>query len=170
MKLINFIIILLLITNSSCTKNTCPRKERLKNKVISQTSQELKTEKQLILVGFGGSSLQNFEHISISFDCYQPLNIKKARKIILFIANRFLNNINDVLKKNQEDLYEIKNLKIMIFCYMPNKSPAKPPNLGSIWLIKNNIYYNLREEDLKTIHKETYKEALEIVESNKPTS
>ncbi len=168
-KLNWFLLLFLLISCKSNIKLEISQKEIIENQMIAKTGKELENEKQLILSGFGGSSLKGYEHLAISFDYFNPLTIKKARKLILFTANRFLNNLNsnDVLKTLQTNQYEIQNIKIMIFCYMADKSSARPPNLGSIWLIKNKIYYNLREEDLKTIHKETYEEALKIVENEK---
>ncbi len=150
----------------SCSSNNnfeISPQEITEHQLIAKTANELAKEKELILVGIGGSSLPGYEHIEINFDYFYPLNIDKARHLIIFIANRFLENLNsdDNLKKFQSSPYKMQNIKIMIFCYMPNKSNARPPNLGSIWLTKNKISYNLREEyDLQTIHEETYEEAL----------
>lgn len=162
-------LFLLLISCKSNNKFEVPKKEIIENQIIFKTGKELEKEKQLTLVGFGGSSLKEFGHIAVSFDYFHPLNMEKARELIIYTSSQLLKNLNnnESLRDPQIGAYEVKNIKIMIFCYMPNKSSAKPPNLGSVWLIKNKIYYNLREENIKTIHEETYEEALKIVKIEK---
>ncbi len=162
-KLNWFLILFLSISCGSNNNYEISQQEIAENQIIANIAKELAKEKELFLVGFGGSSLEGCEHIAVSFDYFYPLNIEKARQLIVFTANRFLENfiVDDNLKKFQSDPYEMTNIEIMIFCYLPDKSSARPPNLGSIWLSKNKLSYNLREEyDLQTIYEETYEEAL----------
>jgi len=165
LNLKNILIIFLTIVFSCKSINyKGPSKIEInENKVISQTAQQLKKEKNLIPTGFGGSTLEGKEYLSISFQYFYPLSINEARELIIHSVQTFLKNLNK--NKELQNLlnkpYATKNIEIIIFCYMPDYSNPLPPKLGVVDFRKDIISYKYNKEQFEKIYEETYEEALE---------
>lgn len=155
---------LLLIMNSCnySDNKQISQDEKIENKIIFQTGAQLKKEKKLIPIGFGGSSHVGKEFLEISFQYFQPLSIDDAREIILYSAQTFVDNLNknDDLKKLKKS-YKMENINIVIYIYMPDHSKPLSTNIGLVEFSDNKIVYSYNNQKYEKVYEESYENALE---------
>ena len=149
-----------------------PKNERIQHRIIFDTANQLEKEKKLNFRGLGGSNIDGIRmmHLSLGYD--GPLDIAVARKLIIYSGELLLKNINTD-EEIRPYLYQYpftgENIKIFISVQndksnMPTKEPLK-----SIMLSYGTIRYFIYDENenLKEIHRESYEEALKIVQEEK---
>jgi hypothetical protein len=164
MKIYKRLLTLIVLIFFSCQTTDYkgpPNIEKLENQVISKTARQLKKEKNLSPIGFGGSDVEEF--LEISFNYFEPLTIEKARELVIFAAQKFLKNLNDSesLNKLIKKPYTMKNIAFEIFIYYPDYSKPPPPNLCLLIFEKNHISYFYDNGHFVKFHEESYDEALD---------
>ena len=114
--------------------------------------------------------MYNVKKLHIEFISDQSIDIKKGRKLIIYCAQKFLHNINSN-KEIRPYLYSspfgFKDIDIAL--YFNDKDSLKKNTLNTISMFYGKISYDVSDEVavLKTIHTESYEEALKIVEKEK---
>ncbi len=152
--------------------NEIPKNERIQHRIIFDTANQLKKEKKLHFSGIGGSNIDGIRMMHLSLDYDSPLDIASARRLIIYSGDLFLKNINTD-KEIRPYLYQYpftsKNIDIFISVQNDKSNmPTKEP-LESIMLSYGTIRYLIYDENenLKEIHRESYEEALKIVQEEK---
>jgi hypothetical protein len=171
MKLKIFLILICNILLVSCLKKEDIRQksDKIEHEILNKTIRQLKKEKKLKFLGFGESGNVRLSMLSLSFSTDKSYEINNGRKMIIYCAETFLKNINSNEQMRpylQNYPFNSKNIEIFLLLNIKTKIPNKQ-ELESIVLSHGYIRYEISDEqdNLKTIHKETYEEALKIVQS-----
>jgi len=149
-----------------------PEKVVLKRKVMARTIKKLKKEKNLYCIGFGGFGVKVVEMSALSFVHEgEPYDIDKARELLVYAAEVFLNEFNS-FEKIRAYLanypFTSKNIDLTIFFNDEKNYGYIAPHLIYVYLGQGGIVKYVVDENnqFKKIHEETYEEALAIVNKN----
>ncbi|HEU64351.1 MAG TPA: hypothetical protein ENH96_03045 [Chlamydiae bacterium] len=147
-----------------------PKYVHLADNIINKTANELKNEKRLHLIGHGGSLMYDVKKLGISFVSIDEITIEEGRKLIQYCAQKFLSNINsnEQIRPYLNTVpFEAKDIDVAIS--FKERDMGKNHSIDFISMHYGKIVYDIsdKEETLKTVHEETYDEALKIVESEK---
>ncbi|MFA6118866.1 MAG: hypothetical protein WCT85_05535 [Parachlamydiales bacterium] len=173
MKLKVFFILILNLLLISCSKEErdMHKRNKIEQKLLLKTTNQLESEKQLKFTGYGGSSDKGLTMLSLSFEADKNYDIQTGRKLIVYCAEKFLENINSDEKiRPYLKSYPFHSKDIQLFISINNKSKISDENhLESIILGKGSIDYLIYDENhrLKTVREETYEEALNIIQKQK---
>jgi hypothetical protein len=165
--------VLFIYVFSSCTpaKKQPLDYEQIADQITAETGRQLKIEKGLILVGIGGGMMNDIQMMAMGFDLYHELSLKEARELITYVAEQYLGNINqskEVRPYLHNDPFTIKNIEIRIWILKSDRSNVPLGEINYISALKGNVFYYTKELDEKrSFLKETYEEALEIVNNEK---
>ena len=103
--------------------------------------------------------------LSLHFRYYQPLTVDEARELLLYAVQSYqeeLNNDPMIRKYLVEHPFPIERIEIVICSIQSKGEDFPPPNLLFAGLNKGLLDYQIHHKNkLKTIHKESYQEALE---------
>lgn len=164
---------LLLLINISCNllKKDYPE---IAHAITLRTAKELRDEKGMKLTGTGGGMIDQVNSLEMDLDYYSPLEISEARKLALFVVDKFLSNINrdekvrPYLKKYP---FEAEGLKIFLSFYYSNGTLRQVGELDHIVIHEGRLYYNSCSESRKLPYvrmlEETITEAREKVRLEK---
>ena len=146
------------------------KKEMFADQVIANSAKKIAFEKHLHPIGNGSQMLDDIEMLSLGFQCFEKLNINKARDLIVYSVKTFITGINDdkeIRPYLKSFPFTPKNVEIEIYCYQPNGSDVPIGELEYITSIDGIInYYPEGPDKYKTekpILTETYEEALSIL-------
>lgn len=143
------------------------------DRVVSAFLKELqKRKKNISVFGSGGSMMYDVEEISLSFSTQGCVDIKEARKLLIYIVESLLKKVNSDLgirRYLHNYPFTNKNLSIALCFYDKNGKHIMPPYITCVGIMFGEIDYSLQNlEDpvlLDEVHRETYEEALKIVYS-----
>ncbi len=175
-KLITILILNFLFFMISCKSfskygyQNEPKYIHLADGIINKTANEFKTQKHLYLIGHGGSLMYDVKKLSISFVSNEDIDINKGRELIIYCIQTFLSNINsDEQIRPYLNTFPFQAKDIDISISFRESDTEIKHSIDFISMHYGKIFYDIsdKEETLKTIHKETYEEALKIVESEK---
>jgi len=156
------------VLSSNFFKEKEPEDVVLERKVMQRTIKKLEKEKKLYCDGFGGFGVNVVEISALSFvHKGEPYDVEKARELIVYAAEVFLNEFNS-FEKIRPYLanypFTAKNLDLRIFFYNEKTIKYVEPYLIVSSLIRGKIYYRVSKNNtFETVHEEPYEEALEIV-------
>ena len=168
--------ILLFIIIAGCQTTEYQKRVKLENNVISKTIKQWENEKNLMLIGQGGSIVPGNEFIGLFFNYYNPVTIDEARNLIIGIAQDFLSNLiqNENLNNLLDIPYDMNKIEIEIFIYNTDRTSRPFPEINYV-NIKNkmlkfyckNKYLSIDEPSFEIIHEESYEEALKLITKDK---
>ena len=152
---------------SSCGYQV-PEYEKIADAITAKTAKKLEKEKGLLLIGTGGQMMNDIQMMMMGFNFYQEIDLKTARKLIVYVISEYLSQINnnkDVRPYLHEYPFTAKNVEIEIFIYHPNGSRLPQEKIYCISAINGSIYYYRRGQKQyteETLCEETYEEALKL--------
>jgi hypothetical protein len=166
-KILSFIFIAFFwFSLSACNEPKVGKKEAVYRKIVSKTEEQLIKNKDLEFIGWGGGTMVGYESIAISLIYKKPIQVEKARELTVFCMEKF----KKIVDQNKEEIAKVqdtpltqKNLTIRISIQPPDESKQLAPNLTYISARKGHIDYASYGTPYKTVHSETYEEALKIV-------
>ncbi|MBX9744814.1 MAG: hypothetical protein K2X08_06345, partial [Chlamydiales bacterium] len=142
-------------------------------KVLYKTAQALKKEKSLYPCGSGGQTKYTIQMLALSFFYYDLLTIEKARKLVIYAAQKLADEINSETRIHPY-LYQYPfsptHTEIRICSQNKNHLPIPPKYITFVSLAYGVVEYKIDDPQtagLITIHRETYQEALEKLDSSK---
>ncbi|KPK33084.1 MAG: hypothetical protein AMS24_02190 [Chlamydiae bacterium SM23_39] len=166
-KLITFIIVLLgvfFLTNNFFNKE--PEDLILEKKVMIKTIKKLKKEKNLFCIGFGGFGKEKIKISSLSFTHGEPCNIDKARELLVYAIELFLNEFNSFKKIHpylENYPFTNKNVEVRIF-FENKKRNTISSYISVVSLTRGKIFYKIDENNsLITVYEEPYERALNFI-------
>lgn len=186
MKILNYLLMLLCV--SSCTKSIPNQvgnkekpdapyqisdKEKAADAILSKVATKLKNEKGLIPCGTGGRMMGQIKMLALSFDYQKPLDLKTARELLVVAVQKFIYEINAdprVRPYLDEYPFEPKNIQIRIFIQDKNGADFGADKLSVASSIEGVLKYKIDNPEthlFKTIHQETYEEAIELANHSK---
>ena len=120
--------------------------------------------------GGGGGFLHNVENITIEFVSHSIADVEQARSLLLSCSEELLKRVNaDETIRPYLNHYPFtaKDISIGICYFDRNGTWVKSKCIASASVAEGPIYYTIFDEEannLKTFHKESYQEALKIVQ------
>jgi len=145
---------------------------------LGKVSRLIQKKYQLTPIGSGGKAFGGpITQFSLSFDIRAPLSREELRKILIYSSKDFLLIVNSE-KEVQPYLvpkpFMLENIEIIIFNHDINGRTVFDP-LITVAKVSNGIL-SFRSEDpekeytVKNYYKETYEEALKIVDGGEKTN
>lgn len=146
--------------------------------VTAQFERKMYKEKGLVTIGTGGGGSpyhKGLTRLSISFEDYKEVNVAEARRLVIECADRYLADINaneDLKKYLVPNPFTIKNVDIgVLFINKKTREFVSPPFVSTAKISKGELRYTIHDNELlKTIKRETYEDAVKILESSNSTS
>ncbi len=146
---------------------------KLINEVNTQVGKKLKKLYNLEPFGTGFSAPDDFIlTMDLFVTSYADLDVLKARRLILQAARTYLETINANKKLKPfliEHPFGPKNIYLTVYVAYPGKYDVEIGKLTTVSIIKDKIIYNIKKTEYthETIHRETFEEAVRIVENEK---
>ncbi len=142
--------------------------EVIADRLTGDVAKELSKLYNIKAIGFGGMMHEDVEEMALSFYCYREMSRDEYRKLIIDCSEYYLNKIN-----SSEDLrphlhnvpFDANNIHLCIYVFSKDRNRFNVGQLSSISVVKGKVRYTIRETEftVKTTHKESYEEALQIV-------
>lgn len=158
----------------SCSSNyQITEDEKLVDAITAITAKKLQAGKNLILIGTGGSMMDEVKMLAMSFQFFKEIEIEEARNLTVSAVKEYLAEINNNQKIRpylSNYPFEPKNVEILIWVRKPDGSAPKSGNLDFIAAVDGLIKYYTTEQDsihVKRIYSETYEEALSRLNDQK---
>jgi hypothetical protein len=171
-------LLFLIIFALGCSQNKiqytqtkeCKEKIALCNIIRSRVAAQLKKEKKLSPIGFGGQAMDEVVMLSLSFINYKPLDIKESRELLIYCTDVFVDAVNKeerIHRYLKNYPFTPKNVEVAIFLRNSDGSTITS-GLRIISADNGFLEYEVDNPDgplPKTVLKETYLEALQKIES-----
>ncbi len=167
--MLNFGLMIMFLSLFSCSSFTyqVPDYEKIADKITEKTAEKLAEQKNLVLIGTGGRMMNDIQMMAMSFNYYHEVDLTMARKLLVYAIEEYLSEINnneEVKSYLHEYPFTVKNIKINIFVYNPDKSRLSPEKIYLISSVEGKVSYYVRDADSrKAICKETYEEAIKLL-------
>ena len=144
--------------------------EKLADKITIKTAQKLSVENGLFLIGTGGKMMDDIQMMYMGFEYFHPINIDRGRELLLSSIEEYLTVINSDEKVRpylHEFPFTANNIEIGIWILNSDGSKVASDKIRYIHANHGILsYYMDGEEEYsrKTVHEETYNEALKTSE------
>ena len=144
--------------------------EHIARRVERGFIQKMKTERKLHCIGTGGGMMSNIQMMATSFQFFHEVNLEEARELVITTTLEYLKAING--SKEVRPYLEIypfcpKNVEVMIWIKEPDGYDVPFDQIAQVTLSEGVIsYYSYKYDpgnSYQTLHRETYEEALKIV-------
>ncbi len=148
---------------------------RIAYQIRSDVEKKLQKELQLDCIGTGGSMMDVVSLICMDFNYYDEVTLDQARRLIIEGSEVLLNAINSS-KKIRPYLkgypFTEKNIEIAIFINKPDGRDVAFDKISCVSQRRSQVLYQLYQPrgagmSFKDLHKESYAEALRIVNEEK---
>lgn len=145
----------------------------LANGVISSYSQRLEKTKGLTLIGSGGSWTSDIRTIRLHFWTIQEFDIAKVRRLFIDSVEGLIREVNG--KKEARPYlhnfpFTVDNIELIIGFLQTNQKHVTNGYVSLVFNISETIYYNVyneRTQQHEDLYKESFSEALNIVNKEK---
>jgi len=143
--------------------------EKLVNLITAKTAKKLENEKSLILIGTGGSMMDDIKMLMMGFEYRKAVNIAMARKLLIDSVEEYLSeiNANEVIRAHLHNYpFTSKNIEIVIYIRNPDGSKVALDEFKVISALEGKMFYYVdcpEKHTLKAVYEETYEEALQLV-------
>ncbi len=146
--------------------------ETIANRITKQVALRLRQEKDLRCSGTGGGMMNNVRMMAISFDFFYEVDIKEARKLLIYANTEYLKTINGSKEIRPYLInypFTPKDIEIMIWLKEPNGNDISFGKITFLSSYDGVFIYKIAtgqgSYSSEKIHQETYEEALKIVEA-----
>ncbi len=147
--------------------------EKLGNVITTKTANRLRIEKGLYLIGTGGQMMDDIQIMGMGFEFFHPIDIKKGRELLLFSIEEYLNAINcdeKIRPYLHQYPFTAKNIEMQVWIRNSDGSRVPLDKIYYISAIDGILTYYTDDPEKywrKTVHKETYEEALQEIADRK---
>lgn len=161
--------LILVIFPILCSCQPLSRETQESYKVLQTFAIKQKQKNNLELFGIGASIPDHVRGLSITFSCHEKLNVEKARRLFVDVANELLCDIN-----KESALYPyldhypfaLDDLKLGIEFIDDNTHFVEPPFVAYVFNVNGNICYSFSNDSRMGFsdndHSEMYEQALDI--------
>ncbi|MFT4552180.1 MAG: hypothetical protein ACI9S8_000805 [Chlamydiales bacterium] len=166
-------LLALILTGCSLFKRGYPE---MAHAITLRTAKQFADEKGMSLVGTGGGMIDQVNRLSMYLYHSPPLKVSEARKLALYVVDRYLENVNSDEKIRpflNNHPFLVQDLTVYISFRYPNGSEVSPGELAQVTISEGMfIYKTLKKftaangEKLlipEKMFKETIDEARELV-------
>lgn len=147
---------------------------QIADRITARTVQKIEAETGLRLMGIGGGMMNQVRMMAISFEQLGEITMEQGRELIVYCINEYLSAINaseEIKPFLIHYPFTTEDIQIEIFVYDKNHRDVPLGALCVLCEIDGILKYKIKEPDpiiFKQIHKETYDEAVKIVETGGP--
>jgi hypothetical protein len=162
-------LLTIIILFSGCAQ-TRPQRinydEELADECLKKADDHLKKERGLYLCGTGGGMMNQIRMLALSFNYHKPVDIDEGRELLIAAVNELAHIVNaDERIHSYLKNYPFgpKDIEIRIFLQNQDYSSFGQDKLSVISALQGTLSYkidNPKTKLFKTIHQETYEEAL----------
>ncbi len=170
MNKIIFLSVIILFFGCNKSEHDKPSyKDKVSTSVCYLTIKQLNEEKGLLGVATGGSMMFDIKKITLKLSYYKPIeNVDQARELLVYAAEKFLFNINDI-REIQVFLHNrpftAKNIQLTIFL-KGNENRPDLPQFAWVSTSHGKVNYVLKKDsekyEIETLFSETYEEAKKL--------
>ena len=169
-----------LIDGKNISKNSYVRDEdyeKIADEVTRNFARKMKKEKGLQCIGTGGGMMTDIQRMAISFQVFQEVDLVQARELLVSTTIEYLNAINgskEVRPYLHNYPFKQEDVGIMIWVQEPNGDDMPEGKINFMSASRGVLLYKVSNGgegySSREIHKETYEEALKIVDAEKKAS
>lgn len=146
---------------------------KLADATVLPYCKQLLKEDRLLLTGYGGAMMDKVNSYDFYFESNYELNLDDCRLLVVKVVTNFLEKVNSNIElrpylKNYP--FTADNIELMISFKDKNNKYLKQEYITLVFTQGGYIVYEKYDYDAKThitAHKETFAEALEIVNKGK---
>jgi hypothetical protein len=153
------------VINGFFVKDNRRRDTVLVDKITDKTEKTIKKNLDLQCIGLGGGMMKGVESLRMDFMSKKPFDVKTGRRLVVKCVREYLKNINDCKELTSYLInvpFTAKNIDVVLF------SPPEIDTQVDVYYIacrEGLLRYEMYKEiGFNTILRETYEEALKIVE------
>jgi hypothetical protein len=181
MKWVHFVVAMVLLAACQTNKPNYQQFSAREQKILSitaQVSRKIQEETGLRLIGRGGGVIGEkrlVRKLNMSFSHYGVINMEKGRELVIYCMQEYLSAINGCEEIREELVhypFTPQDVEITLFIRGPKNEDIPIGELDVIYIVKGIIKYKIEQPgipSMKEIHRETYGEALKIVEETDPS-
>jgi len=171
-------ILLLGSCQSSTTSShyESPDYVRKAHAITSQVARKIKQETGLCLIGTGGGMMDHIRMMAMSFAHYGGVvTMEEGRELAIYCIQEYLSAINNCEEIRDHLIhypFTPRDVEIRIFIRGPKNEDVPMSELNVIGAIKGRLDYNIEQPRpiiMTEVHRETYEEAVKIIEEKDPT-
>ena len=151
--------------------------EEIAVKIEKQFIRKMKKEKGLQCIGTGGGMMTDIQRMAISFQFFQEVDLAQARELLVSTTVEYLHAINssrEVRPYLHNYPFGLENIEVMMWVEDPNGKSIPIDQIAQMTLSNGVLsYYSYKYDpgnSYRELHKETYEEALKIVDAEKKAS
>lgn len=143
--------------------------ESIADKITEKAAKKLKGERGLVLAGTGGQMMNDIQMMSMGFNFYKVVDIDAARQLLIDSVEEYLFEINankEVRPYLHNYPFTAQNVEVVIYFYNPDGSKVPSDKITIAAAEQGKIIYYVDYPErytIKSIHEETYENALKIV-------
>jgi hypothetical protein len=143
--------------------------EKLADKITYKIAKQLLIEKNMYLIGTGGQMMDDIQMMAMSFEVCRPLNVPKARQLLISAIQKYLSEINND-EKIRPYLHQYpftdKNIQIDFWIRNPDGSRVALDKIYYVSAINGILRYYIDDPEKfsrKLVHEESYGEVLQLI-------
>jgi hypothetical protein len=143
--------------------------EKLADKITHKVATQLLIEKDMHLIGIGGQMMDDIQMMEMSFEICRPIDIPKARQLLISAIRKYLSEINNDEKIHpylHQYPFTDQNIEIRIWIRNPDGSRVALDKIYYVSAINGILRYYIDDPEKfsrKLVHEESYGEALRFV-------
>jgi len=162
---LNFIIFIAIgLLSFSCTKRST--EEKLAYSLMNSFIKIEELENKFILSGLGTAMPDDIRRFNLHFIANQEVNLEEARRLYINSTQKLLKmiNSNEQIRPYLHNYpFNENNIDFTITFHDHYDDRVPPPNIAFVFIIDGTIIYDTYYGKYQTTHKETYEEALKMV-------
>ena len=179
MKTLSIAILLSCLLFSSCVDlDPNSSYDRLANSITFKVAKQLKREKGVSIIGFGGGLTKDQDRtLYMAFCIYHEVSLPEARELMVYMTERYLEALDKekrIWPFFHRNPPNIENLEIVVHVDEPSGYPVSGGKINCISERRGSIEYRSEKRPGDTFwhvdHKETYEEAKQLVDKTKQDS
>ena len=147
--------------------------DRLVKKVFCEVIREMKLKHRMVCFCSGGAMMKEIEELDLSFNISHPVDVDEARLLLVDLAETLLESVNQnkkIKKYLANDPFISKNVSLQITFSNRDGSEIMAPNLESIMVIKDKVYFTSKdlESSYKSfnIHVESFDDTVKLAKKS----
>ena len=181
MRWVHFVLAMVFL--AACQTNTFnyqqfSAREQKINEFTAEAGRKIRQETGFRLIGTGGGVIGEkrlVRKLNMSFSHYGTITMEEGREFVIYCVQEYLSAINGCEEIREELVhypFTPRDIQITLFIRGPKNEDVPIGELDVIYIVNGIIKYKIEQPDIssmKEIHRETYEEALKIVEEKDPS-
>ncbi len=161
--------------NRNPTKGDGAYYVKIAHEIRCKTALQLKKEKKLQPIGYGGQMMGDIQKVCLSFQYWDLVDLEKARELTVYAAQTLMHNLNsseEVRPYLHDYPCTAKNVEIRIWILMPDRNDPPIGDIEYIIVADGLVTYYIRQPGLNQLNpdrllkKETFEESVNTINTS----